>query len=435
VQRILQRVQNPHLQHDLVDEVQQGEDLSNADASKVYHLDIEPGIGLIKRIQITAHAQYRMDLRGVSVQDVQDVLKHFVTQLNNWKALKSPAYERMLSTLGSGDKIEWVNPKTGLKIVFATIGPGTVDLITTFNKWHNSSVFSNGVDMYSDLVLRVAARFMDPSIVTADDRGVWLPDMLGSKENLVKEILLAAKKMAAADTFKKGDIKSICGGVLYFLMEEKAGKAVADKLWNLLDSSAGLDVGAAINKLVWRITPHLDHGDKGKVQAAAVGISLLQRSKQPTKAQRANVILRDALKSSIDMAGPPEEKGKTPTAKDTFLQMVKDQIPFAKTLYGQIKDPGVAALVVSYALDQANYSEASSFAESTLKSIATKNPPDDVVQDFGGQVSDEISFAVYETAAFGVALMQEAGQASAARTLFTGFLRIIGPAIGPGNLL
>jgi hypothetical protein len=134
VERIEHEVHNPRMQHDLVEEVEDGQDLTNQEASKIYHLDREPGVGPIRAIQITSHGQYRMDLRQITVDDVRAAIASLLKQMEQWKALKSPAYENMGNTIERGEQIAWVDPRSKLKIVFQHIGSGTIVLITTYWK-------------------------------------------------------------------------------------------------------------------------------------------------------------------------------------------------------------------------------------------------------------------------------------------------------------
>lgn len=59
VQRILEEVEEPKLQAELIDDIQKGKELSNPAASKVYDLETERGVGPIKQMVIGPHAQYR----------------------------------------------------------------------------------------------------------------------------------------------------------------------------------------------------------------------------------------------------------------------------------------------------------------------------------------------------------------------------------------
>ena len=134
VQRIDKTVKSPGLRTNLIDEVEHGQDLSNQDASKVYTVGREPGVGPIKQVQITSHGQYRMDLRSIRVDDVRACLADFLKQMEDWKRTGSRAYENMGKMLDDGQKIEWTDRKTRLKVVFQALGGGTVALISTFWK-------------------------------------------------------------------------------------------------------------------------------------------------------------------------------------------------------------------------------------------------------------------------------------------------------------
>jgi hypothetical protein len=73
IERIQDEVRNPVLREELIDELERGRDLSNADATKIWQPlkeSLKPN-KIWDSLVITAHAQYRMDLRGVTVGDVK----------------------------------------------------------------------------------------------------------------------------------------------------------------------------------------------------------------------------------------------------------------------------------------------------------------------------------------------------------------------------
>jgi hypothetical protein len=129
VQRILNEVQNPGVRKNLIDEVEEGGDLDNAEAGMVYPLDRERG-SFFREFYLPAHAQYRMDLRSITVADVTRALNSFATQAQQWKAARDPRYETVLRQ----PRIEWLDPKTNLFVVFAQGRNGQPNLITTFWK-------------------------------------------------------------------------------------------------------------------------------------------------------------------------------------------------------------------------------------------------------------------------------------------------------------
>lgn len=134
VQRIDHQIRNEPLKRDLIDDVEHGADLSNSDASKVYPVSHDPGVGPFRQVRVTSHGQYRMDLRGITLDSVRAALNSFLKQLEAWKAQGNPAYARMSAMVEARDKIEWVDARTKLKIVFVSEGGGTVTLISAFWK-------------------------------------------------------------------------------------------------------------------------------------------------------------------------------------------------------------------------------------------------------------------------------------------------------------
>ena len=89
VKRIDQNVDSPAVKEDLIEDVESGQDLSNPEAQVVYKLELEKAGGGWKQMLITPHAQYRMDLRGVGVGQVQKALSNLWTQMARDPRLKA----------------------------------------------------------------------------------------------------------------------------------------------------------------------------------------------------------------------------------------------------------------------------------------------------------------------------------------------------------
>lgn len=140
VDRIRQEVRTPALRDTLEDQVEAGKPLSNPDAAKVYDLEVEKGVGIFKQVRITAHAQYRMDLRGVTVGDIRIALNDFLKKLGDWKSQQAWEYRHYTELLTRGEPVEWVDKRLGdLVVIFATArqGGGVVDIVTTYWKGLN----------------------------------------------------------------------------------------------------------------------------------------------------------------------------------------------------------------------------------------------------------------------------------------------------------
>jgi hypothetical protein len=95
---------------------------------------MENGVGFISSIKITSHAQYRMDLRGITVEDVQKAVGTLASAVERWKADGSPKAREFLTKFAMGDKIEWLVTATNLKVILQPTGKGTVALVSAFWK-------------------------------------------------------------------------------------------------------------------------------------------------------------------------------------------------------------------------------------------------------------------------------------------------------------
>jgi hypothetical protein len=137
IRRIKDEVSNPRLQEQLVNEYESVGDLSNTEASQVYEIEegaVPTGIeSPVKKVLISAHAQYRMDLRRITVRTVQIALFEFSKELaHGLKGRTGQAYA-WEEALHLGSKI--VYKGKAITVVFAQSrmgGLGTVDLITTY---------------------------------------------------------------------------------------------------------------------------------------------------------------------------------------------------------------------------------------------------------------------------------------------------------------
>jgi len=135
VQRIHEEVGSPRLEEKLIGQVERNKGLTNTDAGKVYDVETEAGTTHgIRKILISPHAQYRMDLRGVTVPEVRLALKNFVKQLNDWKSQQDSRYNSTVEDIARGEGVRWEDPKLKLVVVFTGHGRETVRIVTAFWK-------------------------------------------------------------------------------------------------------------------------------------------------------------------------------------------------------------------------------------------------------------------------------------------------------------
>ena len=133
IDRIRKSVRSPAVVESLIRDVADGDDLTNPEASQVYGLDAEapPAKTRFKKILISPHAQYRMDLRGITVPEIRLALKSFNKAFLDAKSRNDPTYRRWVTEMAHDTGIVWEYPQTGLTVVFAAGGDGTVAKIIT----------------------------------------------------------------------------------------------------------------------------------------------------------------------------------------------------------------------------------------------------------------------------------------------------------------
>lgn len=132
IDRIRSESLPPRTQEQLVDEVEEGKDLPNADAARVYAPFVEEGPrGPFRRIRILSHEQYRMDLRGITVPAVRAALGSFVKFYSDLKS-RGPAYVRQLEEdISRGEVITWTDQRLKLTVVFR-IERGDFVMVTSY---------------------------------------------------------------------------------------------------------------------------------------------------------------------------------------------------------------------------------------------------------------------------------------------------------------
>lgn len=74
VQRIEEGVRNPRVRDQLISEVEMGLTIDNREANVIYDLETDRGGGIFSKLTMTPHSQYRMDQRGITVNDVRVAL-------------------------------------------------------------------------------------------------------------------------------------------------------------------------------------------------------------------------------------------------------------------------------------------------------------------------------------------------------------------------
>ena len=133
--------ENPRNEDKLIDLVERGKSLSNSDASKVYSLEREKGVWKFKSLLLTAHAQYRMDLRSVTVPEVRLSLARFFRNYNNLRSQRNKPesvskVQDIEMSFMRGSEIVWTDKDLhNLQVVFtADVSKGQITIITVIWK-------------------------------------------------------------------------------------------------------------------------------------------------------------------------------------------------------------------------------------------------------------------------------------------------------------
>ena len=127
VERIVDEVDNQRIENSLVNQVQKGKSLSNPAAREVYDPEREKGAWKYKLL-LTPHAQYRMDLRGITVPEIRAALDNFFRTMNSER---SRGDTEKWDSFNRGTKIEWLDKRTNTFFVF-TGGRNEVTVVTTY---------------------------------------------------------------------------------------------------------------------------------------------------------------------------------------------------------------------------------------------------------------------------------------------------------------
>ncbi len=136
IQRIREEVRNPDLQEKLVDNVEDGEKLSNPEAAAIYDLESDRGAGRFKKLRITPHAQYRMDQRGIIVNELRIALKSFQKAWGDDKSRQGFRWKAWEEEMARGKPIRWEDPQIKLAVVFV-VNRDTATLVTAY--WEGQS--------------------------------------------------------------------------------------------------------------------------------------------------------------------------------------------------------------------------------------------------------------------------------------------------------
>lgn len=133
MKRVEQEISNPRLRAELIEDVEQGAKWTNADAAQVYDLEVERGPNRkFAKMVITAHAQYRMDQRGITVPELRLFFAAFTKAWGDAKSRQDYMWRSWEEDMARREKIVWTEPHLGLTVAFVLDRADVVRVITCY---------------------------------------------------------------------------------------------------------------------------------------------------------------------------------------------------------------------------------------------------------------------------------------------------------------
>jgi hypothetical protein len=120
---------DPKGEERLIDKAEAGLDLYNSEAARVYKKHVERGAWKYDRLVLGPHAQYRMDLRGITVPEVRAALKRF---FRAWGDARSEGDSFWDEAVARNQPIDWIDKRQRLQVSFVLRGRNTIKVITVF---------------------------------------------------------------------------------------------------------------------------------------------------------------------------------------------------------------------------------------------------------------------------------------------------------------
>jgi len=115
--------------------VEMGKPIPNDQASKIYDVEVEEGPSkLIQKIRLTSHSQYRMDLRGISVEDLKKYMVAFNKAFFDGKSTQSIDYRIWSEAMAWGEAIKWTAKKMSDLTVVFQVKEGVASVVTAYFK-------------------------------------------------------------------------------------------------------------------------------------------------------------------------------------------------------------------------------------------------------------------------------------------------------------
>lgn len=109
-----------------------GRELSSEQQVSIYPRMVEKAPEPFSKMYLSSHVQYRMDLRGVTVRDIQTALRSLIDEVTRWQ--RDPGrYRAEIANLRGSKEIQFTDPKTKLFLAIILVKDG-VSIVTAYWK-------------------------------------------------------------------------------------------------------------------------------------------------------------------------------------------------------------------------------------------------------------------------------------------------------------
>lgn len=122
---------DPRSVNDIVIDLEDDGELTKKHEHLIYDPLTSPGPNNTE-LDFSEHAQFRMDLRSISIPLIKSSLQNFMKDYLNAKSRQDPKAKRIEEDLMRSEPISWEDKKLGITVVFRRVGKTQFRIITTY---------------------------------------------------------------------------------------------------------------------------------------------------------------------------------------------------------------------------------------------------------------------------------------------------------------
>lgn len=246
---------------------------------------------------------------------------------------------------------------------------------------------------------RVASRYL---LAEGD---VWLPDFLGSSAPVADLTMTLIKHLVAEVGPDRTNPASVAGGIFYKALQLAHLSADAEQMFRILDQNAGLNNGEEMGRPSRQVLNALMRGRDDReapILIGALGVELLQRTRQPRKAKAVNKIFSQKYADILATMSPG--RGEAPSPPEILRSFINDNVKKTAAVIAKriAKDPAKALWAIEHHLTDINFHSLARHV-SSLGPVEQPSDPDIkyIIRNLGN-----LGYGIEYGVAFGVALLE-----------------------------